>query len=150
MDLFESYFFLFYDSLFSALILPPRSEMVVKLMAVFSGYNNYLVFTLAIIGSTSGSLVNWWIGKYFLFLHKTEFFKKRQKEIAKAQEKWRKYLVWILLFSWMDVIGNPFAAMAGFFKTDVKKFLLLVLLGKFFYYYLLIFCDIDLKTIYAN
>ena len=149
MDIFESYIFLFFDSFFAALILPPRSEMVVKAMAVFASYNAYLVFILALTGSVLGSLANWWVGKYFLFLRETDFFRKKEKEILVAEKKWQKFLVWILLFSWLDVIGSPFAVMAGFLKTNLKKFLFLVLVGKFFYYYLLIFCDLDLKTILA-
>ncbi len=149
MSIFESYFFLFCDSLFSALILPPRSEMVVKLMLTLGGRNIYAVFLLALSASVLGSLINYWVGRYFTFLRATEFFKNKAAEIANSEKKWEKFLVWILLFSWLDVIGAAFAVMAGFFRTDVKKFLFLVLVGKFFYYLLLVFCDIDLKAIYT-
>ncbi len=147
MNISEAYFLLFCDSFFSALILPPRSEMVAQAMVALHHYNTNLIFILGLSASLLGSLTNYWIGKYFLFLRRTEFFRKKEKEILAAEKKWQKFLVWILLFSWLDVIGNPFAVMAGFFKTDVKQFLLLVLAGKFFYYYLLVFCDLDLKTI---
>jgi len=120
--------------------------MVVKVMVALRTYNSYLIFTFALFASVLGSSANWLIGKYFTFLRHTDFFKKKLEEIAKAEKKWHKFLVWILLFSWLDVIGTPFAVMAGFFKTNLKKFLLLVFLGKLFYYYLLIFCDLDLKT----
>jgi len=149
MTLIESYFFLFCDSFFSALILPPRSEMVAKVMVALRTHNSYLIFAFALFASVSGSFVNWWIGKYFTFLRDTDFFKKKAKEISEAEKKWQKFLVWILLFSWLDVIGAPFALMAGFFKTNLQKFLLLVFCGKFFYYYLLIFYDLDLKTFLA-
>jgi len=149
MNIIESYLFLFFDSFFSALILPPRSEMVAKAMVALRGYNSYLIFILALSASTLGSIINWWIGKYFTFLRHTEFFQKKQNEIANSEKKWHKYLVWILLFSWLDVIGAPFAVMAGFFKTKVKKFLLLILASKILYYYLLIFNDLDLKTIFS-
>lgn len=149
MSILESYFFLFCDSFFAALILPPRSEMVVKLMLTLRGHNIYAVFILAFSASILGSLTNYWIGRYFTFLRATEFFKNKAAEIANSQKKWEKFLVWILLFSWLDVIGSAFAVMAGFFKTDVRKFLLLVLVGKLVYYVLLVFCDVDLKAIYS-
>lgn len=149
MDIIESYTFLFFDSFFSALILPPRSEMVAKAMVALHGYNIYLIFILALSASILGSLTNWWVGKYFTFLRATNFFSKKQKEIAEAEQKWHKFLVWILLISWLDVIGAPFSVMAGFFKTNLRKFLLLILTGKFLYYYLLIFCDLDLKTVFG-
>jgi membrane protein YqaA with SNARE-associated domain len=144
MDIFESYFFLFCDSFFASLILTPKSEMVVKLMTVFSGFNIYFVFFLALFGSVLGSFANFFIGRYFLFLHKTEFFKKHLKEITKAEEKWHKFLVYILILSPITAVGNPFTTLAGFFKTKITKFLLLVGISKFFYYYLLVFHNIDL------
>ncbi len=149
MSFFESHFFLFVDSFFAALILPPRSEMVVKIMTSLHNFNLYLVFVLSYSASVLGSCANWWIGKYFNFLRHTDFFIKREKEIAKSQQKWNKFLVWILLFSWLGVIGAPFAVMAGFFQSSFKKFLLLVMLGKVYYYVLLIFYDYDLKTVFA-
>ena len=149
MNTLESYIFLFCDSFFSALILPPRSEMVAQTMLALRHYNSYLIFILACSASVAGSLTNWWVGRYFLFLRKTDFFQKKQKEIAESEKKWHKFLVWILLFSWLDVIGSPFAVMAGFFKTNLQKFLFLVLAGKFCYYFLLVFCDLDLRTIYG-
>jgi len=147
MDIFESYSFLFFDSFFSALILPPRSEMVVHLMAIFSGYNLHLIFILAFIGSCLGSCVDWWIGKYFQFVKKTEFLKNKEKELLEAERKWNKFLVYILLLSWVSVIGNPFAVLAGFLKTDLKKFLILVVIGKVCYYYALVFYGFDARFI---
>ncbi len=147
MSVLESYFFLFCDSFFAALILPPRSEMVANVMISLRTNSAYLIFIIALAASVCGSLANWWIGKYFTFLRNTDFFQARQKEIANSEKKWHKFLVWILLFSWLDVIGAPFCLMAGFFRTTIKKVLLLVFLGKFWYYALLVFYDLDLKTI---
>lgn len=144
MNIIESYSFLFFDSFFSALILTPHSEMVVRLMTIFPNYNIYLVFTIALMGSVCGSLANWQIGKYFLFLHKTDFFQRKAKEMMMAEQKWHKFLVYVLLFSWLGVVGNPFTTLAGFFRTKIKKFLLVVVAGKIFYYYFLVLCDVDL------
>ncbi|MBU6339540.1 MAG: hypothetical protein KGQ36_06205 [Rickettsiales bacterium] len=147
MDIVESYFFLFCDSFFASIILTPKDEMVVKLMTVFSGYNIYLVFAFSLLGSISGSCANFLIGRYFLFLHKTEFFKNHIKEITKAEEKWHKFLVYILLLSPLSAVGNPFTTLAGFFKTKITKFLLLVGMSKCLYYYLLVFQNIDLTRL---
>lgn len=149
MSISESYFFLFCDSFFAALILPPRSEMVAQAMLALRSHNIYLIFILALSASVAGSLVNYWIGRYFTFLRQTDFFQTKQKEVANAEEKWRKFLVWILLLSWLEVIGAPFAMMAGFFKTEAKRFLFLIVTGKFFYYLLLVFFDLDLRTIFS-
>lgn len=144
MNLVESYLLLFSDSFFSAFILTPRSEMVVSLMSIFTGYNLYLIFILALAGSMLGSVTNWQIGKCFLFLHKTNFFQKKLDKIQEAEIKWQSFLVYILLFSWIGAIGGPFAVLAGFFRTKILKLFLLIFCGKFCYYYLLIFYNLDL------
>jgi membrane protein YqaA with SNARE-associated domain len=144
MSLIESYFFLFCDSFFSALILTLRSEMVVDLMIIFPSYDAMMVFGLSVLGSVTGSLANWQIGKFFLFLHQTEFFKAQKKEIEKAEEKWHQFLVYILLFSSMNIIGGPFAVLAGFFRTKFYQFVLLVLCGKAIYYADLVFFKVNL------
>ncbi len=145
MPVSESYFFLFCDSFFSALILPPRDEMVVKLLTIFGNHNYYLIFSLAFFGSICGSLLNYFIGKYFLFLRKSDFFLNKEKEIANAENKWNKYFIYLLLISWISAIGNPFAVLCGFFRSNIYKFLSLVTFSKFYYYFLLVFFDLDLK-----
>lgn len=145
MGITESYLFLLSDSFFSSLILTPGNEFVVKLMVSLSGYNLYLVFTITLFGSIVGSLANWQIGKYCKFLYNTDFFKSKDKEITKAKEKWDKFLVYILLFSWVSVIGGPFSVLSGFFKTDLKKFLILIGISKAIFYSLLVFSDIDIS-----
>lgn len=136
----ESYLFLFFDSFFANFIFSFSSEMVVKLMLIFEGYNKNLVFALALFGSVCGSVANFFIGKYFKLLRKTEFLLRKQKEIKNAEEKWEKYLVWILFFSWFSFIGNAWALLAGFLNTGFKKFIILVFSGKLlFYFYLFYF-----------
>jgi len=123
MTALESYIFLFCDSFFSALILPPRSEMVVKLMTSFAGYNYYLVFFIACSASILGSCINFLIGKYFLFLRKSDFFVKKESEIKNAEEKWNKYIIYLLLFSWISAVANPISLLCGFLRTNIYKFL---------------------------
>lgn len=148
MTAIESYFYLFCDSFFSALILPPRTEMVVKLMTTFAGYSFYLIFSLALLASICGSLANYFIGKYFTFLRHSNFFLGKEKEIAQAEIKWNKYLIYVLLISWISAVGNPFALLCGFFRSNIYKFLFLISFSKFYYYLLLVFFDLDLKLIF--
>lgn len=91
-----------------------------------------------------GSFANWQIGRYCLFLYHSDFFKRKQQEIMQAKAKWDKFLIYILLFSWMGIVGAAFTVLAGFFKTNYKQFLILVGLGKAIFYALLIFAEIDL------
>jgi membrane protein YqaA with SNARE-associated domain len=146
MQLFESLLYLFFDSFFASLILPPRSEMVVKIMVSLKLFSPFIIFIISYLASIVGLSANYFIGRYFNFLNKSNFFSANQKKIVAANHKWQKYFIWFLLFAWIDVIGATFSFLAGFFKTKYQKFLLLILSAKFLYYYLLIFADFDLKT----
>lgn len=130
----NSYLLLFFDSFESAFILTPQSESAIYAMVIFKEYNSYLIFIIASSASILGSIVNWWIGKKLIFLKQSRIFKHRTKEIEHAEKKWNQFVVWTLLFSFIKIIGNPFALLAGFLNTRFNKFLLLITVGKLVYY----------------
>jgi len=135
----ESYLFLFFDSLTSAMILPIKTEMAVHVMSISGLYNNYLIFIITSISSILGSVINWKIGKSLIFLQNTKILIKYKAQIAEAEIKWNKYVIWMLLFSALKILGNPLALLAGFLRSDLKKFLIIITLGKVTYYFHLIF-----------
>ena len=135
----ENYLYLSFDSLTAAIILPIRSESAIHAMIIFGNYNSLIIFTIALISSTLGSVINWQIGKSLISLRSTKLLKNYQKEIALAEINWDKYVVWMLLFSALKILGNPLSLLAGFLKTSFKKLLLLIILGKAVYYFYLLF-----------
>ncbi len=137
--LYSNYFFLFLDSFLSALILPIRSEVAVYAMFIFKKYNPHLIFLIALSASVCGSLVNWFLGRKLQFLKESVALKKKRREIKNAQEKWDKYVVWLLIFSPLKVLGNPLSLLAGFLNTGFKKFFYLIFISKFIYYFWLIY-----------
>ncbi len=147
MSLLETYLFLFFDSFFANLILCFSNEMAAKIMITIGNYNHYLVFIIAISGAIAGLSINFLIGKYLALLKTAKIFKKKAIEIANAEVKWNKFLVWMLLFSFISAISNPLSLIAGFLKTDFKKFLALIFIGKFSYYLLLIFANFDMMNL---
>ena len=147
MNLLEAYLFLFFDSFFASFILCFSNEMVSKLMITIGNYNHYLVFIIALSGSVCGLSTNWLIGRYLTFLKNTDFFKKKSAEILNAEIKWNKFLVWMLLFAFINAIANPLSLLAGFLKTNFKNFFALILIGKSSYYLLLIFANFDMMNL---
>lgn len=137
--MWESYLFLFFDSLTSAIILPIKAEMAVQAMSISGLYNQYLIFIIATISSVLGSLINWKIGQSLIFLQNTKILIKYKTQIAEAEIKWNKYVIWMLLFSSLKILGNPLALLAGFLRSNFKKFLMIVIFGKMVYYFHLIF-----------
>lgn len=108
-------------------------------MSIFGNYNPHLIFIITLLASVLGSSVNWFIGKKLQFLKQTEGLKHKEKELKNAEEKWNKYVVWLLLFSPLKILGNPLSLLAGFLNTSFKKFFAIILFGKFIYYFWLVY-----------
>jgi membrane protein YqaA with SNARE-associated domain len=138
MNLFDSYLFLFFDSLVAAILLPIRSESAVHAMIIFNQYNPYLIFIITLSASSLGSMVNWWVGKKLIFLQNKDFLKGKKPQIKHAELKWDRYIIWSLIFASLKIFGNPMSLLAGFLRTSIKKFLLLIVSGKAIYYIYLI------------
>jgi membrane protein YqaA with SNARE-associated domain len=137
--LHSNYLFLFFDSFASALILPIRSEMVVYAMSIFGQYNSHLIFLITLSASVSGSLLTWFLGKKLQFLKNTGALKNKNSEIKNAEGKWDKYVVWLLIFSPLKILGNPLSLLAGFLNTSFRKFFCLIFVSKFIYYFWIIY-----------
>ena len=135
----ENYLFLFFDSLISSVILPIRTETAVHVMSISGLYNNYLIFIIVSISSILGSIINWEIGQKLIFLQKTKILIKYKTQIEEAEIKWNKYVIWMLLFSSLKILGNPLSLLAGFLRSNFKKFLVIIVIGKVIYYFHLIF-----------
>ncbi len=122
------YLYLFFSALISATLFPLGSEAVL-LYDLGLDLNLYLLFIVATVGNTLGSIVNYWLGlKGEIYLVEKKFLK--EKSILKAQKYFDKYGGYSLLFSWLPIIGDPITFMAGIVKYDFKKFLFLVLIAK--------------------
>jgi membrane protein YqaA with SNARE-associated domain len=129
----EHFIHLFIDSLTAAIILPLRTESVVEIMASFPEYNKYLIYTTALLASMLGSLINYYIGRFIGALRHSSLYTIDKKNWQNIR-KFSSYLIWLLLFSWVDFFGNLFTLFAGFIKINLALFLILLFLGKAVYY----------------
>ena len=60
------------------------------------------------------------------------------KIIIKAEDHFKKYGVWSLLFSWLPIIGDPLTLVAGYLKVPFWIFCVLVFLGKAARYFFIV------------
>ena len=128
-----SYFAVFISGFLAATILPVYSEAVYLYYLPKEPYP--LLLTLAAgVGNTLGSLVNYYIG-----LLGEHYLRKKvdPKRLDQAERIFAKWGGWSLLLSWAPVIGDPITFVAGLFRYDLKKFLILVFIAKFGRYLLL-------------
>ena len=86
----------------------------------------------------SGSAVNYGLGHWGAdtVLHKWLHLSLQQTN--KAEQQFRLYGKWCLLFAWVPVMGDSLTLIAGLFKVNFVLFLMLVTLGKFARYWFIV------------
>lgn len=123
---------MFASSFLSATVLPGNSEIVFGALAsqlIFTQNFSMLfsVFAIATLGNTLGSLTT-----YLMALLLPEP-KIKQNQTATTQSAIRyaqQYGVWVLLFSWLPVIGDILCGVAGWLRFNPYWSFLLIMLGK--------------------
>ncbi len=130
--------FLFASSFLAATIFPAQSEIVLASLHITGNHDKFLLLSVATAGNVLGSLVNWFLGYYFVKFENKKWFPVKNHQICKYDKVYQKWGVWSLLFAWMPFIGDPLTVIAGIFRTNIWLFLLLVAIGKLTRYSVLI------------
>lgn len=131
------YLTLFFSSFISATLFPLGSEALL-IYNLLEGYNVYLLLFFATLGNTLGACLNYYFG------FKGEEYLENKKILTVAKiEKYKKFFdkygIWVLMISWMPIIGDPITFVAGILKYRFKYFFLVVLIAKFLRYLFLVF-----------
>ena len=112
---------LFFSAIMSSTILPGSSEVYVISLINFADHSKYLILTIATLGNSIGSMITFYMG--FLF--------KRYKPTSyKVNKLVLKYGEWSLLLSWMPLIGDIICIVAGYFKLNPIRSLLIIIFSK--------------------
>jgi len=126
------YIYLFFISFLSATILPLGSE-VYFLHLLNSQFYLPILLLFATLGNTLGSVVNYFIGiKGEEYLEEKKYIKKESG--LKYKYYFEKFGGYLLLLSWVPIVGDPITLIAGALKYNFKRFLILVLFAKFVRY----------------
>lgn len=117
-------------SFLAATILPLSSEaLLVAQLATGIGHGMWLVVA-ATVGNVAGSLFNWWMGGQIRRFEGRRWFPFKPEQIAAATERFNRFGVWVLLFAWVPVVGDPLTIVAGVLRVPLGIFLPLVAVGK--------------------
>ncbi len=125
-----SYFMVFSVAFLSATILPLGSEGVLLYYANDTSLSIFLLWLFASVGNTLGGLTNWFLGIYLVRFEDRKWFPIKPKSRQKAERFFNRYGVWSLLFTWLPVVGDGIALVAGVLRTSLWYFLPLVFIGK--------------------
>ncbi len=113
---------LFFSAFLAATIFPFSSEV-----AFVAALANDMPFANAMLAASSGNVLaiiaNYWFG-YWLF-EKTQTKLQASKSGNWSLEYGKKYGYFILLFSWLPVIGDPLTLVAGVLRLNFLWFVLI-------------------------
>lgn len=116
--------FLFSSGFLSATLLPGSSEVTLYAALQLSDISLYRVVLIATFGNTLGGMTNYYLG---LLLPNRTLREKRGQQL----ERWiERYGYWILLMSWVPVIGDPLCVAAGWLRMNSWLCLVVIMLGK--------------------
>jgi len=103
---------------------------------ISQGGDIYLLITVATIGNTLGSVVNYLFGLGGEKMLESKGLVDRDK-FQRFKSIFNKYGGWTLLLSWMPIIGDLFTFVAGVARYRFSHFLALVFIAKLSRYVLL-------------
>ena len=124
------YFLLFLTSFLAATILPLSSELTLISSLKTNNYNPFRLVSTASLGNILGSVFNWLLGFYLFKYINKKWFPFSQNQIDVASNRFNRFGIWSLLFSWVPIIGDPLTLIAGILRVNFLLFLILVALGK--------------------
>ena len=121
---------LFLVSLGAATILPLQSEAVLTGLLLTRAYPDWVLVVVATTGNTLGSLINWYLGHSIESFRNKRWFPVRPELLEKAQALYVRRGQWMLLFSWVPIIGDALTVIAGVMHLPWPRFLAIVALAK--------------------
>lgn len=123
------YLGLFLTAMVAATALPGASE-VVLLGLVVKGLDVWTLWAVATAGNLTGSLFNWYLGRFALRFADRRWFPVSQASLERAQGWFNKYGQPTLLLSWLPGVGDAFTMAAGVLKVPLISFIILVTIAK--------------------
>lgn len=122
---------LFLSAFVAATLLPTASEAVLVGLLLSDTHSVGLLLAVATLGNVLGSVVNWLLGRCIERYRDRPWFPVKPDSRGRAQGWYQRYGKWMLLLSWMPVVGDPLTVVAGVMREPFGVFLLLVTLAKF-------------------
>ena len=123
------YLGLFIGSFLAATLIPFSSDVLLIGMLAAGG-NVVLTVLVASLGNWAGGMFSYWIGHLGKWEWIRKWFKIKPETLEKQHEKIDKYGAWLAFFAWLPGIGDVLAVGLGFYKVNVWKVAVFMLIGK--------------------
>lgn len=125
----SAYWALAFSAFTSASLLPGSSEIVLATLS-YKGYPLWLLWTVATLANTAGSVLNWWLGSQLNRFADRRWFPVSPAQMAQAEHWHARYGRWAILLCWLPVVGDPLTVIAGVLRQPLSSFIPLVFFAK--------------------
>ena len=130
----EVYFTLFTSSFVSSTVLPGHSELTLTAFIFLNKFSITNLVLIASIGNILGSILNWYLGFYFVKFKQKKWFPISHSQLEKSSLWFTNYGKWTLFLSWVPFIGDPLTVVAGILRIPIITFLIIVSISKILRY----------------
>jgi membrane protein YqaA with SNARE-associated domain len=134
MNEIEVFITLFISSFISSTILPGHSEITLTTFIFLNKYNIINLIFIASLGNILGSILNWYLGFYFVKFKEKKWFPINKRQLEKASLWFLNYGKWSLFLSWVPFVGDPLTVVAGVLRVPIITFLIIVSISKILRY----------------
>jgi len=123
---------LFISSFLASTILPFGSEGIIILL-VSQGFNAMAVVMIASIGNFFGACTSYYLG-FMGRGYMEKYLRIDRHDLETAEKYFSKYGSYVLLFTWVPLIGDAITVTGGLLRLKFTTFAVLVFVGKFLRY----------------
>ena len=134
MNELEVYITLFVSSFISSTILPGHSELILTAFIFLKKFSVINLIFIASFGNILGSILNWYLGFYFIKFKEKKWFPINKLKLEKASLWFLTYGKWTLFLSWVPFIGDPLTVVAGILRVPIITFVIIVSISKILRY----------------
>lgn len=121
---------LFAAAFLAATVMPFQSEAVLAGVVSAERHPLWPLVVVASAGNVLGSIANWCPGRSLARLEGHRWFPVERERVAEAEGWYRRCGRWSLLLSWVPVIGDPLAVVAGVLRDPLPVFVVPVAVAK--------------------
>jgi membrane protein YqaA with SNARE-associated domain len=121
---------LFAVAFLAATLLPLQSELMLSALLLTTTISPLVLVATASVGNVLGSLFNWWLGCQIETYKDRRWFPVKPASLKRAEDIYKRYGRWSLLFSWVPFLGDALTLVSGVLRENVMVFLVLVTIAK--------------------
>lgn len=120
---------LFLGAFLAATIVPFSSDAL-YLAVLMLTKDPWGCFLFGTVGNWLGGVTTYYIGRIGRWEWIERWFKVKHETLEKQKVKIDKYGVWMVLLSWVPIVGDVIVIALGFYKTRPLWTIILLLVGK--------------------